>query len=178
MFEFESLEGRTLLSGGHSVGSFNPYGHGAAQATLNGGTLKINNAHDVQFNTLYSMNADGSQGGVIGVELIDKGVRGNQVTDFLNVNNVVIVGTKDYDIISGNSDGMIGVQLNGGGGNDEITFSNNGNGIATLHGGNGNDSFFVSARYAGTTTVYGDAGKDTFASGLGGSLDPDVTWVQ
>lgn len=178
MFEFESLEGRTLLSGSHGIGAaaFNPYGHGAAQATQNGGTLTINNAHDIQFNTLYATNADGSQGGVIGVELIDKGVRGNKVTDFLNVTDVVIVGTKDYDIISGNSDGMIGVQLNAGGGNDDINFSNNGYGIATLHGGNGNDSFYVHARHAGTTTVYGDSGKDTF--GFGGTLDPNVTWVQ
>ena len=146
----ESLEPRQLLA------TFDPAQFGPAQPVQEGGTLTINNAHDVQINAVYN-DDDTVRAGE--VQLIDRSVRTSTV--FTGIDTLIVNGTRAYDIISGNVDGIDAI-VNGGSGHDAITFSNNGGGDVVLHGGNGNDSIFANNNGAGTLTAFGDRGRDSF----------------
>jgi hypothetical protein len=175
---FETLEGRQLLSGSVGTGkgaTFDPFAYGAAQASYDASThvLTINNAHDVQISAVYKLDANGDPTGPLiegSIKLLDRGVPGGTTTTFLGVAQIVVNGTKDYDIISASVAGRVGAKFYGGSGSDSIVVSNNGTGNVLVYGGNANDTIWADNNGKGTTVVYGEGGKDTFHWINGGAV--------
>jgi Ca2+-binding RTX toxin-like protein len=172
---FEMLEGRRLLSAaGHDNFSenraaithgqsapFDATAFGRPAYVQSGGTLTINNAHDLQ---VFEDN------GVLVVNDWSVGGSTAERTSFTGVTTLVINGTEAGDIISTGLE-TVNATINAGGGNDQLQISDLGTGSTVVYGGAGNDNILVGTYHAGGTKVFGETGADVFSG-------PDGVFVQ
>jgi Ca2+-binding RTX toxin-like protein len=169
---FESVESRRLLSGGGAGkgNAFDPHEYGPAVIVQEGSTLTITNAHSVRVNAVYE-GPEEAPGAVIPGEVAVVDFGGLTTTFYSGITTVVVVGTRDADIITASVEGF-DATFDGGNGGDQISVSNNGSGTVTVFGGKGNDAFASNNNSTGTLTIHGGAGRDTLLGGRG------VTFIQ